>query len=448
MEKIKVLFVASDFNPEWHSLPALIAEYYSVLSEQVDITLVTQIRNHEHLRDWLPSSAKVHYIDSEKIARPLYQFTRYVTRDPDKAMTLQVALRYPSYLYFEYCVWRTFKHALLNGDYDIVHRASPMSPTLPSLIAKHSPVPFVIGPVLGGLPWPKVFKHEMRREREWMNYFRRLHHLMPYYRSTYRNASAIMAGYRHTVEDVPDGNEDRIVEFSEGGIHIDDFPQESTKNTDPEAPATILFVGRLVPFKQPEILIRCVQRSEILQRHKTILVGGGPELKRLKKIVAKAGLSHCIELTGPLPTDEVRTLMNQATVFGFPSIREQGGGVVTMASMSYTPSVVVDYGGPSWRVPDKCGLKIPVGTQEQIIEGFTLALEKLVNDKAGAKQLGINARTFTEKYYSWTWKTKITVSIYRWVLGLDKNKPDFWQGKDALIDNLVPVELEASDKSY
>jgi glycosyltransferase involved in cell wall biosynthesis len=443
MEKIKVLFIASDCNPEWHSLPALIAEYYAAVAKHVDVTLVTQIRNKAQLEPWLPKEAKVHYIDSEKIARPLYRFTRFVTKDPDKAMTLQVALRYPSYLYFEYCVWRTFKKALLDGEYDIVHRGSPMSPTLPSTIAKRCPVPFVIGPVLGGLPWPDVFKHEMRREREWMNYFRRLHHLMPYYRSTYRHAAAILAGYKHTVDDIPQKNAERIIEFSEGGIHPEDFPPESDKNTSSDSPATILFVGRLVPFKQPEILIRCVERSATLQKHKTIIVGGGPELSRLEKLVVELGLSHCVELTGPLPTSDVRRLMEEATVFAFPSIREQGGGVITMASMSFTPSVVVDYGGPSFRVPDKCGIKVPVGTQDEIVEHFIGALEKLVNNKHLAKALGINARAFTEKYYSWSWKALSTVAIYRWVLGLEKNKPEFWENKDTLIESLADVELEA-----
>ena len=421
--KPRILFLASDCNPQWHSLPALIAEYFRALIPHADLTLVTHIRNQVHLSPWLPSGVDVVYIDSEKVAKPLYHLAQKLTGDPNKAMTLQVALSYPSNLYFEYCVWKQFKKRLRAGEFDLVHRASPMSPTVASPIAKRCPVPFVIGPVLGGLPWPQQFKGEMRREGEWMNYFRSAHRFLPYYASTYRNAAAILAGYAHTVGDIPKRDHDRVIEFSEGGIHPEDFPERVFVEKEK---ATILFVGRLVPFKQPEVLIRCFERSAVLRAHRLVIVGDGPELVRLQALVQEKNLTDCIELTGTLPIESVRKHMYDADIFAFPSIREQGGGVLTMASMSATPCVVVDYGGPSCRVPQGCGLKIPMGTVEDIIQGFTAALESLVSDPERRQSMGKAAREFTEKYYSWEWKAQKTREIYDWVLGRSKNKPDFW----------------------
>ncbi len=429
--KPKVLFLASDCNPQWHSLPALIAEYFRSLIDHADLTLVTHVRNRENLESWLPDSVKVRYIDNEKLASPLYKLTRWLTGDPNKALTLQVALSYPSNLYFEYCVWREFKDALHAGEYDIVHRGSPMSPTIPSPMAKWSPVPFVIGPVLGGLPWPKQFKGEMRREGEWMNYFRAVHKWLPYYSSTYKHAAAILAGYAHTMGDIPKRDFGRVIEFSEGGIHPEDFPERTfspLKNGD-EGQAeklTILFVGRLVPFKQPEVLIRCVQKSDELKKHRLVIVGDGPELPRLTLLVKTLNLEGCIELTGTLPVERVRELMYQSDIFAFPSIREQGGGVLTMASMASTPCVVVDYGGPSCRVPNGCGKRIPLGSVDTIIDGFVDALETMVKDREGTRQLGVAARQFTQRFYSWGWKAKKTAEIYDWVLGRRPIKPDFW----------------------
>ena len=423
MEKPKVLFLASECNPQWHSLPALIAEYYLALRDHADLTLVTHIRNRENLSEWLPTGAEVHYIDSEAVAAPLYRLTNKITGDPNKGMTFQVALSYPGNMYFEYCVWQQFKNDLKAGIYDVVHRASPMSPTIPSPIAKWSPVPFVIGPVLGGLPWPEVFKGEMRREGEWMNYLRGLHRFMPYYRSTYKNAAAILAGYAHTVNDIPKRDRKRVIEFSEGGIHPRDFPLKEKPDNER---AMILFVGRLVPFKQPEVLLRCFERSKLLRQHRLVIVGDGPELPRLQALIEEKGLQECCELTGVLPVARVRQLMVEADIFGFPSIREQGGGVLTMASMSCTPCVVVDYGGPSRRVPEGCGIKVPMGGVEDIIASFTVALESLVENRGNVRQLGVAAREFTQKFYSWEWKASKTLEIYQWVLGRRANKPDFW----------------------
>lgn len=423
MPKSKVLFLASECNPQWHSLPALVAEYYRALLDHAELTLVTHVRNKPNLENWLPESAEVHYIDNERVARPLYQLTQKITGDPNKAMTLQVALNYPSNVSFEFKVWKLFEERLKSGEFDIVHRASPMSPTIPSPMAKRCPVPFVIGPVQGGLPWPKAFKTEMRREGEWMNYFRKAHKYLPYYRSTYKYAAAILAAYSHTMGDIPKPDHDRVIDLTEGGIHPEDYPHRNFTQNDR---STILFVGRMVPYKQPEVLIRCVERSETLKQHQFVLVGDGPELPRLKALVKELNLENCIMLTGALPYQQVRDWMYKADIFAFPSIREQGGGVLTMASMASTPCVVVDYGGPSCRVPKGCGIKVPLGSVEDITAGFVNALESLVGNHDKIKSFGMAARKFTEKFYSWAWKAKKTNEIYEWTLGERNHKPDFW----------------------
>lgn len=419
----KVLFLASECNPLWHSLPALVYEYFIALSKYADLTLVTHIRNLENLESALPKDIKAIYIDTEVISKPFYKLSTFLTGDPDKAMTLQVALSYPGNIYFEYCVWKMFKTQLKKGDFDIVHRASPMSPTIPSPMAKWSPIPFVIGPVLGGLPWPKQFQGEMQREGEWMNYVRVLHRLMPYYQSTYKRAAVILAGYGHTVGDIPIKNNDRVIEFSEGGIHRHHYP-EAEKQTHTRR--RILFVGRLVPFKQPELLVRCFINNPALREHELIIVGNGPEYPRIETLIKEHKLGNCVTLTGTIPHAEVREQMYQADIFAFPSIREQGGGVITMASMASTPCMVVDYGGPSVRVPENGGVKVALGDYDQLVSRFSHELESLAGDPERCKAMGIVAREFTKKYYCWDWKARKTREIYRWVLGKNETKPSFW----------------------
>ncbi|UTW44879.1 glycosyltransferase [bacterium SCSIO 12696] len=412
--------LAAECNPKWHSLPALIYEYYCALNKLVDITLVTHIRNKEYLQPCLPKSACVTYIDTEVISKPLHKLSMALSGEENKSMTLQVAMGYPGYIYFEHLVWKKFGKAIRSGEYSLVHRASPMSPTLPSYIAKRLPVPFVIGPILGGLPWPKAFRREMLREGEWMNFFRWLHRWMPYYRSTYKKASAVLAAYEHTISDLPCADAEKIIDFSEGGIHKSDYPVRRFVENETKK---VLFVGRLVPFKQPEVLIQAFAESDLLQKHQLIIVGDGPDAERLKSLVKGLNMEHCIKLTGRIPHQEVVSLMYESDIFAFPSIREQGGGVLTMASMASMPSVVVEYGGPSFRVPDSCGIRVPMGEQENLVEGFIKSLEYLILNPDEIKRRGIKAREFAEGHYRWSYKAEKTAEIYDWVLGNRSEKP-------------------------
>lgn len=422
--RLRILMLADDCNPEWHSLPALAYHYARTVAEYADVVVVTQIRNQPNIEKVGMGKAKVVYLDTERIAAPIYNVASFLSGNPNTAMTLKVAFSYPSYLAFEWAVWQKFQYELKNQSFDLVHRISPMSPTIPSPIAQWSPVPFVVGPLNGGLPWPRQFKAEMSREREWMTYLREAHRWLPFYRSTYAKAAAILAAYDHTVADIPAYAQSKTFNFPEGGVDPELFslPVRSKKER-----MTVLFVGRLVPFKLPEVVVRSFANSPILQQHKLVIVGDGPERPRLEQIVEQEGLSECVEFTGTISQAQVGELMRQSDIFAFPSIREQGGGVLTLAAMSGMTCVVVDYGGPSRRVQTGCGVKVPLGNLNQITERFTKELESLVQDPDRVIKLGLAARHFTCARYSWEAKAKKTIEIYEWVLGLRAEKPDFWE---------------------
>jgi glycosyltransferase involved in cell wall biosynthesis len=274
------------------------------------------------------------------------------------------------------------------------------------------------------LPWPQQFKAEMSREREWMTHLREAHRWMPFYRSTYAKAAAILAAYDHTIADIPAYAQAKTFNFPEGGVDPAQFPLPQRQ---PKERMTVLFVGRLVPFKLPEVLVRSFTQSTILQQHRLVIVGDGPERSRLEQMVQAAGLSDCIEFTGTISQAQVGELMRQSDIFGFPSIREQGGGVLTLAAMSGMAAVVVNYGGPATRVQPGCGVRVPIGTLDEITERFTHELEALVTNPDRVIEYGMAARHFTCTHYAWEAKARKTLEIYDWVLGRRDTKPNFWE---------------------
>ena len=185
---MRVLILADDCNPEWPSLPAVGYKAALAIAEYADVVVATHVRNRENIEKVGFGRAKVQYIDNEYIARPMFKFAKYLRGGTDTGWTMATALGYPSYLSFEWEVWKATRQELRRGKFDLVHRLTPMSPTLPSPMATWSPVPFILGPLNGGLRWPPEFQNELVREGEWLSYFRQAYRVLPYQNSTYRKS--------------------------------------------------------------------------------------------------------------------------------------------------------------------------------------------------------------------------------------------------------------------
>jgi glycosyltransferase involved in cell wall biosynthesis len=419
---MRVLILAEVCNPDWPSLPVVGYKFARAIANYADVVVVTQIRNKPNIdRDGM-GKAKVVYLDTENIAAPVYKLADALSGGKSRGETIKVAIGNFINLAFEWAVWKHFQQDLRNGRFDVVHRLTPMSPTQPSPMAQWSPVPFLLGPINGGLPWPKHFTTELSREREWLSYFRKGYKFLPYYRSTYARSAGILAAFDHTLADLPASVKPKTINFPEVGIDPDLFtlPIRSKREQ-----MTILFVGRLVPYKLPEVVVRAFAASKILQQHKLLIVGEGPERSRLESIVEEQGLGGCVELTGRKSQAEVGELMRQAEIFAFPSIRELGAGVVVEAMACGMASVVVDYGGPATLVRPDCGIKIPMGDFNHLVGRFTEELEQLVTDPDRVARLGVAAHHHAMTYYSWDAKAQMMLKIYKWVTERQEVKPDF-----------------------
>ena len=430
-DPMRVLILADDCNPDWPSLPVVGYKFARAIANYADVVVVTQIRNKPNIERDGMGKAKVVYLDTEKIAAPIYKLAVALRGGTTTGWTIQMAVNYPSYLAFEWTAWKYFKKELQSGQFDVIHRITPMSPTLPSPLAQWSSVPFLLGPINGNLPWPKYFTSELSREREWLSSLRNAYKFLPYYRSTYNRSAAILAAFDHTIADLPTSVQAKTINFPEVGIDPELF---SLPNRSRHKQMTILFVGRLVPYKLPEVVVRAFAASPILQQHKLVIVGEGPESPRLESIVEENNLGGCVELTGKKSQAEVGQLMRQAEIFAFPSIRELGAGVVVEAMACGMACVAVDYGGPATLISPEWGIKVPLGDLEHLVEDFTKELEQLVTDRDRVEHLGLAAHHHAMTNYSWDAKAKMVLEIYNWVTGRQEVKPNFLEQPN----NFVP----------
>jgi len=424
--KPRVLLIAEAANPEWVSVPLVGWSHSRALAKVADTHLVTQVRNRDAiLRTGLPES-QFTAIDSELIAAPLYRIAELLRGGPNKGWTMVQALSVLAYPWFELLLWRKFRERLRAGEFDLVHRLTPLSPTTPSLIAKKLKrlgIPFVLGPLNGGIKWPKGFEDARLKEREWLSYVRSGFKLLPGYRATRKHATVILAGSRATLEQMPARWKSKCVYLPENAIDPSRFGMRCS--IAPDGPLRVVFVGRLVPYKGADMLIEAAAPLVRAGRIVLDIVGDGPQMPELKALRAQHGIESGVQLGGWVEHAELQKRMILSHVLGFPSIREFGGGVVLEAMALGLAPVVVDYGGPGELVTRESGIAIPMGTRSQIVERLREALLRLSANRDMVREMGARARERTLSLFTWESKALQVLEVYRWALGQRVDKPDF-----------------------
>lgn len=413
---MKVLLIAEACNPEWVSVPLVGWSHFRALSElpDVDVHLVTQVRN----RDAILRAGKIQddftIINSEAIMRPAYKLATLLRGGAGKGWTTVSALSSLAYPYFEHLVWRTFRSRIQSGEFDIVHRLTPLSPTAPSLLAKkcsRTNVPFVLGPLNGGTPWPKEFDSARRKEKEWLSYVRGAYKFIPGYKNTRRYASSIIVASKATLDQVPKEYRHKCTYIAENGVDPLKFPPPSSK-TPAKVPLRAAFIGRLVPYKGADMLIEAsldLVKQGLLE---VDIYGDGPEMANLSKILSVKDVTSGICLHGNIPHAELHQRLTNANLLTFPSIREFGGGVVLEAMAVGLVPIVVGYGGPDELVDDACGYKVPIGNRESIVIAFRQILENICQNPQQLAIKSIASMARVANHFTWKAKAERVLEIY------------------------------------
>jgi phosphatidylinositol alpha-1,6-mannosyltransferase len=415
---IRVLILAEACNPSWSSVPLLGYNFAKALSDRPDLdaTLVTQVRNRESLEaDPISKNVPITYIDNEAISRPLFRLSRFLRGGTSLSWTTAMALSWPAYIAFEKIVYRRFAERFRRREFDIIHRITPVSPTLSSPLSTLVRIPMVIGPLNGGLPWPKEHPDLRAQEREWLVPLRRLYKHLPYYKSTYRHLAAVIAGSRHTASEIPLSFSGRRYYLPENGIDPSRFPIEAEKPA-PGPRFRFVTVGRLVPYKGMHLILEAMSRSELLRACDLYIIGDGPRRSHLEGLARDLGLQDRVRFLGWLEQREVARELASSQAFVFPSLREFGGGVVLEAMASGLPSIVVDYGGPGELVTPECGIAIPMAPREPLVTALTEAMETMAADPECCQRLGDVARQRARSEFTWDSKAARLVDFYREIL--------------------------------
>lgn len=150
----------------------------------------------------------------------------------------------------------------------------------------------------------------------------------------------------------------------------------------------VLFLGRLVPKKSPDLLLEAfaLWRRETPHTADSVLVFAGPEerdgyLTRLKSLAVASGIADNVLFTGPLFDDAKWAAYRDANVFVLPSQNENFGNSAAEAMACGTPVIVTDQCGIAPIVDGRAGLVVPHNSRaiatalKLLLDGGSLAGE-------------------------------------------------------------------------
>lgn len=417
--KRKVLMIVEQCNPLWASVPLVGFRFYDEISKLVDVTLITHERNRVAF-EGLPGVRKIHYIKESNFLTKYYQLADKLASRGSINWPLYHLLTYPVYGSFNRQVYKQFAAEVRAGKYEVVHAMTPMMPRYPvKMVAACQSVPFVLGPVNGGVPFPKGFEATARKEFAHFNFLRAVGRLLiPGYRQTYLGASKILVGSTYTLG-MLQGLFKQVAKSMqlvfENGIDKKFIGQP--RKYQANQPLSLLFVGRLVPYKGADMLLEAIARlpQEVRKKVRLTIVGDGSEREALVRQCAENSLSDVVNFTGWVAQDQTSAYYQQADVFCFPSIREFGGAVVLEAMASGLPCVVVNNGGVGEYVSEDNGYKIEPSSREHIVQSMTGLIREFAAHPEALNQKSVAAIARASEF-EWEKKGREIVDIYEEVL--------------------------------
>ena len=413
MSRLRVLLLGPDCHPERVSIPRVTYCHAAALAQLHDVTLVARSSVEHDLRRANGPFRAIEVVRT-RLSDQIWSWVFRRILKSNSESQARTGLQYPFHIAFEWRAWRQLRSRILAGEFDIVLRLVPMSAVLPSPFAfflRKGPIPFVIGPLQGGLPWPPGFP-QLDKQKQWTAGLRNLYRFLPFARSTYRHATAIIAASSQTYSEFA-RYRDKLFFVPEPGIGRS-LCSGDARRPERSAKLELIFVGGLVPRKACDLALRGAApllRNDLA--HFTV-VGDGPERTRVEEITRSLGIEKAVSFCGWISQAEVFSRMRSADVFVFPTLRDNGAGVVFEALACGAVPVVVDFGGPGDIVHPEVGYKVPLTTENEIVSAIEKILSNLASDRDLLNRLRQQGMSYARARLTWDAKAQATTQVLNW----------------------------------
>jgi glycosyltransferase involved in cell wall biosynthesis len=407
---MRICIVAEHASYRFGGEAVLPVHYFSRLRARgIEAWLVVHARTREELEAAFPMDVdRLRFIEDAWFHKFLFRISNFLPR-----RIAESSIGLLSLLITQYLARQAVSELTVQESIDLVHQPIPVSPRFPSLMAKLG-VPIIIGPMNGGMEYPRAFRHaESILSRIIVLFGRRLAKIVNSLMPGKKLASVLLVANQRTRLALPCGLRGQVIELPENGVDLDIwspsmdyFEPVSEMQKSPR----FIFIGRLVDWKCLDVAIEALSHVPDAQLE---VIGDGPMRDEWEQLTLKLGVSSRVVFSGWLSQKACAARLQSAVALVLPSILECGGAVVLETMAAGVAVIATKWGGPADYLDSTCGFLIEPSSRSALVEGFTRAMRRIIESPELGRRMGMNGRERVRQDFDWDKKINYVIDLYR-----------------------------------
>jgi glycosyltransferase involved in cell wall biosynthesis len=407
MTRMRVLAIAYACNPTRGSEDAVGWGWINAIAQQHDVTVITADYNKPDIEaiGLVPGGAisrlEFRYVKNRPWHYRPWGVWANIEASPAKPI---MNLAYSDWL--DHAL-RVAENEMATGSYDLVHLITYVGWRFCGKFYRLN-LPFVWGPI-GGLmntPWRLMPAFGLKgalyhTARNIVNSLQIA--LLPGPRKAlHKAAGAVIAATPETQRALAAhfGSDSRVI--CEVGLPAVGVvaPQLRT----PDEALRICWSGPHVPRKALHLLLNVAALLPKESKFSIQILGDGPSSKNWRMLAQRLLVADRCTWHGRLPRSAALEVMKTSHALVITSLNELTSTVAVEAISLGLPVVTLNHCGMADLVTDECGIKVDVGSVDQIIRDFSVAILRLMNDETLRRRLSKGALMRSLDY---TWDKKL-----------------------------------------
>lgn len=329
-------------------------------------------------------------------------------------------------LYVYYLIWQLIAlHKALKlykkYHFDVVHQLTFGSFWLPNFLAL-VPTKFIWGPFGGAEIIPMSFIQSYGfinsiKEFGRLIMIKTLPRINPLFYFNCKRASLLLTKSGNTRAIIPKSSRDKAYVLVSGGMPFVNPPIPlSVRRKKQKRKLKIVAVGRLLYIRNFDLAIKAFHEfSRNSREHELVIVGDGPEMDHLKKIIKEHNIKNVI-LKGKLSRKEAFRQMLFGDIFLFPTIKDAGPWALFEAMFIGLPIICLDISGIEQVVDNESAIKIKPKNPDYVVEKLTKGLNELAENPKMRKEIGLKGQKRLYAMYDWPKKGEKMYEFYKMLL--------------------------------